>query len=407
MPDERRPGDRPNRRSVYRRPVGSLNEAADPMSLRAVVLGLALAAPLGCASSAAVAPAARDAGPEVLSVDVPPDPLDDPMTRIDCPPGRPDPCGPGRHCIAVGPGILGICVRDGARGGLCRRSTIACDEGIPCLWQWCEQNNHFGPRTTCGDRRCGLNEGCVEIDGALRCVTYGEPGGYCRQDAASVESCAPGLQCDNVGNNRSRCGRPIPLGGACDPASSGISYCEGQAACVAAAGAGVCQPLGSTGAPCRADSSCDPGLDCQLPVARTGVVCLRAVARGEACNVVAAGSARCARGLSCAVADREAEGACQPDGAYLALCRERSPQCDGALRCHPEFTVCSTVLEVDAPCVPTSNRTTCARDVSCVSIGGVTRCRPDGTLGSRCLRGVACNAGLRCDSTGGQVCVPQ
>ncbi len=252
-----------------------------------------------------------------------------------------------------------------------------------------------------------LNEGCVEIDGALRSVTFGEPGGYCRQDVASVESCALGLQCDGVGNNRSRCGRPIPLGGACDPASSGISYCEGEAACVGAVGAGVCQPLGSTGAPCRANSSCDPGLDCQLPVARTGVVCLRAVARGETCNVVAAGSARCARGLSCAVADRGAEGVCQPDGAYLALCRARSPQCDGALRCHPEFTVCSTVLEVDAPCVPTSNRTTCARDVSCVSIGGVTRCRPDGTLGSRCLRGVVCNAGLRCDSLGGQLCVPE
>ncbi len=391
----------------YRRGVGALTEAAGPMSVLALALALSGSASLGCASSAGVAPAPRDAGPEALSVDVPPDPLDDPMTRIDCPPGRPDPCGPGRHCIAVGPGILGICVRDGSRGGLCRRSSIGCDEGIPCLAQWCEQNRHFGPRTTCGDRRCGLNEGCVEIDGALRCVTFGEPGGYCRQGAAPVEACAPGLQCDNVGDNRSRCGRPIPLGGPCDPASSGLSYCEGEAACVGAAGAGLCQPLGSMGAPCRANSSCDPGLECQLPVGRAGVTCLRPVARGERCSVVAPGSARCARGLSCAVADREGEGTCQPDGSYLALCRERAPQCDGALRCHPEFTVCSTVLAMDAPCLPESNRTTCERNVSCVSIGGVYRCRLDGTLGGRCARGGRCNFGLRCDSTGGQLCVQE
>ena len=380
------------------------------MPLRAVAPGLLLllSLPVACASSAGVAPAPRDAGPEVMApVDVPPDPLDDPMTRVDCPPGRPDPCGPGRHCIAVGPGFLGLCVRDGARGGLCRRSAIGCDEGIPCLDQWCEQNNHFGPRTTCGDRRCGLDEGCVEIDGALRCVAFGAPGGYCRQGAASVGSCAPGLQCDGVGNNRSRCGRPIPLGGSCDPASSGVSYCEGAAACVARAASGVCQSLGTTGAPCRADSSCDLGLDCQLPVARTRIACLRSVARGEACNVVEPGSPRCARGLSCAVSDRDPAGVCQPDGAYLALCRERSPECDGALRCHPEFTVCSTVLAVDDPCVPGSNRTTCARNVSCVSLEGLTRCRPDGTLGSRCAAGVACNPGLRCDSAGGQICVPR
>jgi hypothetical protein len=407
MPGERPPGHRLVRQAVYRRPVGSLDESADLMSFRALVVGLALAAPFGCASSVAVAPAPRDAGPEVMSVDVPPDPLDDPMTRIDCPPGRPDPCGPGRHCIAVGPGILGICVRDGARGGLCRRSAIGCDEGIPCLEQWCEQNNHFGLRTTCGDRRCGLNEGCVEIDGALRSVTFGEPGGYCRQDVASVESCAPGLQCDGVGNNRSRCGRPIPLGGACDPASSGISYCEGEAACVGAVGAGVCQPLGSTGAPCRANSSCDPGLDCQLPVARTGVVCLRAVARGETCNVVAAGSARCARGLSCAVADRERggrlparrrlpralprevaavrRGAALPPGVHRVLDRARGGRPVRPDE-QPHHLRARRELRVDRRRHPLPARRDARQPLP--AGGGM-------------------QPGLRCDSMGGQVCVPE
>jgi hypothetical protein len=349
---------------------------------------------VACASSAGVAPAPRD-GAVLAPVDVPVDPLDDPMTRVECPPGRPDPCGPGRHCIAVGPGFLGVCVRDGARGGLCRLSTLACDEEIPCVDMWCEQNNHFGPRTRCGARFCGLNEGCVELDGALGCVTFGGPGGYCRQFGPP---CEPGFQCDDRGNNRSRCVRPIPVGGQCSVAAAGVDVCEGGAACVLEGAGAVCRAVGTERAPCRANATCDPGLECQLPAGATSTLCLRPVLQDQRCDVISVGAPRCAGGLSCALRDGATVGVCRPDGSLLANCRERAPQCDLDLRCHPAFRVCSAILREGAACSPSTNGSVCVEGASCMNSANGLRCLVDGAAGGQCrLREQPCDPGLRCE----------
>ena len=308
------------------------------MSTRLALLSC-LALGVGACSASATAtraPPEVDAGPMDVVEEFIVDPLDDPMTRVACPPGLGDPCGPGRHCIAVGPGILGLCVRDGSRGGLCRDAIIACDEDLPCEMQWCAQNQHFGPRTRCGARSCGLNEGCVELDGRLQCVTHGRAGAYCRQGGGNP--CDPGLTCDNVGDNRSRCGGPLGPGDTCVLSGRSTSFCAGDTFCVGdvAGGArfGTCRPLGSLGSRCRAGDVCDAGLECQLPVASAQLVCLRPVPAGEPCDAVTPGSARCSAGTACI------GGLCLTDGARLGMCRGTDvpgvPRCDAGLICHRE-----------------------------------------------------------------------
>ncbi len=386
------------------------------MSIRTALLGC-LALGVGACSTYATATATQappevDAGFVDVVEEVILDPLDDPMTRVECPPGLGDPCGPGRHCIAVGPGILGLCVRDGSRGGLCREDRIACDEDITCQMSWCAQNQHFGPRTRCGARQCGLNEGCVELDGRLQCVTHGRAGAYCRQNAASA--CDPGLTCDNIGDNRSRCGGPLGPGDTCVLSGRSTSFCAGDTVCVGdllnGARFGVCQPLGSLGARCRAGNLCDAGLECQLPVASAQLTCLRPVPAGGLCDAVTPGSARCSVGTACI------GGLCLVDGTRLAMCRSGDvpgvPRCDGGLICHRQRVTCVSPIPARAACVRGDVGFDCVPETSCESTPqGRTVCLPDGERGGRCRSLTTgrpfCDPGLECVARGsaGSYCV--
>lgn len=367
------------------------------MSPRTALLCCFLAGAAACSASATATRARPEADAGVVE-DVVVDPLDDPMTRIDCPPGSADPCGPGRHCIAVGPGFAGICMRDGARGGLCRDDSIACDEDIECLNGWCAQNQHFGPRTRCGARFCGLNEGCVELDGRLQCVTHGRAGAYCRQAAPSV--CDTGLTCDDVGNNRSRCGGPLGPGDTCVLAGRTTSFCAGDTVCAGDPSGGTrfgtCRPMGSERARCRAGNVCDPGLECQLPVASAQLTCLRPVPAGGACSAVTPGSARCTAGTTCL------GGACVPDGARSGMCRGEAPRCDAGLICHRDRVTCVIPVPEGAMCSVGERDRDCVPDTTCEpQPAGRPVCFPDGVLGGRCRtptreRPFFCDPGLEC-----------
>jgi len=408
----RAPRGRGNGRSGGAAIVGrrALSEHRPGMFIRAALLAC-LALVFGACSTYATATATRapaeiDAGFADVVEEIILDPLDDPMTRVQCPPGLGDPCGPGRHCIAVGPGVLGLCVRDGSRGGLCRDAVIACDEEISCVEQWCAQNQHFGPRTRCGARQCGLNEGCVELDGRLQCVAHGRAGAYCRQ--GGERACDPGLTCDNVGDNRSRCGGPLGPGDTCVLSGRSTSFCAGDTVCVGdtlgGARFGTCQPLGSLGARCRAGNLCDAGLECQLPIASAQLTCLRAVPAGQACDAVTPGSARCTAGTSCI------GGLCLPDGGRLGMCRSGDvpgvPRCDAGLICHRQWVTCVPPLATGAVCTVGDRERDCVPDTSCeLSPGGRRVCFPDGVLGGRCRtptmeRPFFCEAGLECVARG-------
>ncbi|MDB4931882.1 MAG: hypothetical protein JWM10_4366, partial [Myxococcaceae bacterium] len=161
---------------------------------------------------------------------------------------------------------------------------------------------------------------------------------------------------------------------------------------------GVCRPFGSERAPCRADATCDPGLDCQLTNGATAVVCLRPVLAGQRCDVAAFGAPRCARGLSCALRDGATAGLCQPDGSHLALCRGAAPPCDPGLRCHPDFRVCAMTLSLGTACVPATNVFTCVEGASCGNTADGLRCLADGSRGGRCRTSEEpCEPGLRCE----------
>lgn len=374
---------------MYRRAVGR------------TVWAVALCA-LGCASSSAsvTLPVADVPDvPDVPPVDTGPN-LDDPTVRVACPPGQGDPCGPGRHCIAVGPGFLGLCVRDGARGGLCRQSeTLPCDESIRCMEGWCARNEHFGPRTRCSGVLCALDEGCVEVLGALQCLRHGAAGGYCRQVGSA---CDPGSTCDGAGNNRSRCGTELGLGERCAATGRALSFCGAGLACVALDGGatGVCTPIGGEGAPCIAGASCLSGLECQIPVGLPTARCVRALRPGDVCDNVTRGSVRCAQGSNCVGTPT---GRCVPDGAYTGQCRVEPPRCDAELRCHRDAPVCVTVREAGQPCDAGSRTHDCADETSCASVDGASRCVPDGARGGRCRTSLspcdgalACSASLRC-----------
>ncbi len=376
------------------------------MSIRTTLLGC-LALGVGACSTYATAsltpaPLEIDAGFVDVVEEVVVDPLDDPMTRVDCPPGLGDPCGPGRHCIAVGPGNLGLCVRDGSRGGLCRDDTLACDEDIQCIEGWCGRNQHFGPRTRCGSRQCGLNEGCVGLDGRLQCVTYGQAGAYCRQNTATT--CDPGLTCDNIGDNRSRCGGPLGVGDACVLSGRSTSFCAGDTVCVGdvlgGARYGVCRPIGSLGARCRAGNLCDAGLECQLPVASAQLTCLRPVPVGQPCDVMTPGSPRCSVGATCL------GGLCTLDGTFLAMCRGTDvpgvSRCDAGLICHRSRVTCVRPIAAGFACTGEETERDCDVETTCVIQSGVRQvCVPDGTLGGRCrtptmMRPFFCELGLDC-----------
>lgn len=325
------------------------------------------------------------------TVAVTPDPLDDPATRLECPPGAPDPCGPGRHCIAVGPGFQGVCVRDGARGGLCRDGRLRCDEDIACVDRWCERGGERGPRTRCGARQCGLGEGCVELSGVLQCVAYGATGGYCREAGAR---CDPGLRCDEVGDQRSRCGRPLREGTACYVGERTGDFCADDTVCVGDGALGRCAARGQEGTPCRADGTCAAGLDCQLPTGTETTRCLRPVGQGGRCELRAAGAPRCAAGLGCASADGVV-GTCLPGGVFGGPCLDRSPPCDDGLGCHPEGRRCVVTVPAGSLCAGTA--ATCVEGSGCVPLRGTMYCIRDGDRDGRCRRSaMPCDAGLRC-----------
>ncbi len=354
---------------------------------------------LGCASStaASVTLPATDVPdvPDVPVVPVDTGPnLDDPTVRVECPPGQGDPCGPGRHCIAIGPGFLGLCVRDGARGGLCREGVIPCDESIACMEGWCARNEHFGARTTCSGALCALDEGCVELLGELRCVRHGGAGGYCRQAGSA---CDADLTCDDAGNNRSRCGRSLGPGERCVATGSATTYCASGLACVAAsegAATGVCVPIGDEGAPCIAGATCRAGLECQIPVGLTHTRCVRARRPGESCDNVTRGAARCGQGSNCIGSPA---GLCVPDGAHTGQCRVTEPRCDAGLRCNRDAPVCSVIRAEGQPCDASSRDHDCVAGTSCVALAGTTTCARDGTLGGACLPFLQCDEGLVCD----------
>lgn len=363
-----------------------------------VVAALALGA---CASSATATRerAALDAGAVIDVIEeVVEDPLDDPNLRVDCPPGRGDPCGPGRHCIAVGPGSLGLCVRDGSRGGLCRDDGLPCDEAIACVDNWCARNEHFGARTLCGARRCGLNEGCVEVDGQLRCLAYGGAGAYCRQGVP--DRCDAGLSCDRPDDNRGRCGGPLGPGQTCSLTGRSTSFCAGDTACAGPPTAvrGVCRRLGQEQARCRADNTCDPGLECQLPIGGATLTCFRAPGPGERCDLVTAGSPRCASGLTCVA------GTCRPDGSRDSACRPAEvgelARCDPGLACHRARLVCVTALPPGAACSARANDVECPAGSSCEGETLATTCVTLGTRGGRCRAAMGsapvCDPGLSC-----------
>lgn len=344
----------------------------------------ALALTGACASSVVDTRAAPDATVP------PPDPLDDLTLRVDCPPGMPDPCGPGRHCIAIGPGVLGICVREGSRGGLCRLGDLPCDEGIACVMQWCDRNNHFGPRTVCDTRSCGLGEGCVAVDGRLRCVAYGAAGGYCRDVGAP---CDTGLRCDAVGDHRSRCGAPIPLGGACNP-SLGTEFCLGDAVCVGAAMSGTCRRRGVEGVACRVDGTCDDGLECQFPVRETRAVCLVPIREGAVCSPTDPGAPQCERGTNCVNGNMGPR--CARDGTLDAMCRGNEPACDDGLVCRRSTRLCVTPRPAGSFCVVED--ADCAVGARCIALSlRAAFCMADGAVGGACRDGSApCDAGLVC-----------
>jgi hypothetical protein len=202
-------------------------------------------------------------------------------------------CVAGSSCQgSVG---LARCVADGDRGGLCRRTGVACNTGLGCnLLSVCVPEVLAG--APCDPERvasvCRTGTGCGGPPEAPVCVAEGALDAPCRETAPR---CDAGLACGN-----SFCVPSVAVGATCD-LSQVVNACVEGATCVqnpSMPRIGACLLNGTRGAPCRdGERRCDEGLACsRAPGERD--TCVRTIALGGAC-VSDARDAVCVQGTSC------------------------------------------------------------------------------------------------------------
>ena len=174
-----------------------------------------------------------------------------------------------------------------ARGTL--ESGERCTTDQQCESSYCDFEESFGDgcgRGTCyGSREdapsirrvgpgvegdpCDSSSECVDallcLDGVCREVRFGSLGDDCEVDGPP-DFCVPGAVCLGPPGERGICSRPLGRGEACEGGRvCGVGlFCE-QAA---SGGAGVCQPLGTSGALCSSSADCAAGLICDFETER-------------------------------------------------------------------------------------------------------------------------------------------
>lgn len=275
-------------------------------------------------------------------------------------------CATGSTCLASGGGM--VCMADGAEGGRCRGTGVACDAGLACngtqtaVASRCVTAVAVGGACTAMSL-CTSGSTCVASGGGMVCLTDGAVGGRCRGTGAA---CDTGLACDGTASAAtSRCRTAVAVGAACDPAGVSSLCATGSYCALAGTDRWTCVANGARGGLCRG-TSCDSGLVCI-----DALYCGPVVSAGSACDPTLR-SSLCNDPTSCVARAGESSGTCVTSGSAAGTECRVGRTCSAGLTCSAigEYGWCRTAAAAGEACDRTGRYTTCARDTACTPTTG-------------------------------------
>lgn len=221
---------------------------------------------------------------------------------------------------------------------------------------------------------------------------------------------------DTTGAGGTSADGPTPTGGAGQPCRADGSCNSGLDCAADATGCGAtscCVPAGGVGEPCIGgpSGSCNAGLNCLGgPVCAQfdlDSCCMPPGGEGEACSNDPQQPIACDQGLVCLTGEAcDGTSCCRAPGGLHSTCLEGAT-CNGDLVCDTSVVSCdngqdSCCLEPRQGGGPCVRSTACAAGFACVndndSCNGGLCCLPAGGLGQPCPNDLPCGEGLVCDS---------
>lgn len=295
--------------------------------------------------------------------------------------GRTNACAAGSTC--EGTGTAARCVAEGASGGRCRTTGMACDSGLACstasFTARCRPSVAVGmPCDSTGAMNaCAAGSNCLAQGGSGTtnvCIADGAANGRCR---AMGMACDTGFACSGDQSfSSSRCRMAVAVGGMCDTASTATTACAAGSLCVRGATGtmGTCVADGGRNGRCRSTGmACEAGLACNGTQTSSFSRCLTAVMPGGACDPDEEMNA-CAVGSACL--GTEAMPICVADGARDGHCRSTGAACDMGLACSGNpggfSSYCVTAVDMGGACDLSREMNACALPLQCVPVMGST-----------------------------------